>query len=33
MSISILVDEFAKLYTGEALEPLPLQYKDYAVWQ
>ncbi|MCY9602684.1 non-ribosomal peptide synthase/polyketide synthase, partial [Paenibacillus thiaminolyticus] len=32
-SISILVDEFAKLYAGEALEPLPLQYKDYAVWQ
>ncbi|WP_374017555.1 amino acid adenylation domain-containing protein, partial [Paenibacillus thiaminolyticus] len=32
-SISILVDEFAKLYVGEALEPLKLQYKDYAVWQ
>ncbi|MCY9614637.1 condensation domain-containing protein, partial [Paenibacillus thiaminolyticus] len=32
-SISILVDEFAKLYAGAALEPLKLQYKDYAVWQ
>ncbi|MFW5438909.1 non-ribosomal peptide synthetase, partial [Paenibacillus apiarius] len=32
-SISILVDEFVKLYAGEALEPLQLQYKDYAVWQ
>ncbi|WP_412102509.1 condensation domain-containing protein, partial [Paenibacillus thiaminolyticus] len=30
-SISILVDEFAKLYAGAALEPLKLQYKDYAV--
>ncbi|MCY9513874.1 condensation domain-containing protein, partial [Paenibacillus apiarius] len=32
-SISILVDEFVKLYAGEALEPMQLQYKDYAVWQ
>ncbi|WP_036702443.1 non-ribosomal peptide synthetase, partial [Paenibacillus sp. OSY-SE] len=33
ISMSILVDEFVKLYAGEALEPLRLQYKDYAVWQ
>ncbi|MCM3342854.1 amino acid adenylation domain-containing protein [Paenibacillus sp. MER TA 81-3] len=32
-SMGILVDEFVKLYAGEALEPLQLQYKDYAVWQ
>ncbi|MCY9685313.1 amino acid adenylation domain-containing protein [Paenibacillus apiarius] len=32
-SMNILVAEFVKLYAGEALEPLPLQYKDYAVWQ
>ncbi|MGG4194721.1 amino acid adenylation domain-containing protein, partial [Paenibacillus jamilae] len=33
VSISIFVEEFAKLYAGQQLEPLRLQYKDYAVWQ
>ncbi|WP_374017554.1 condensation domain-containing protein, partial [Paenibacillus thiaminolyticus] len=32
-SMNILVTEFVKLYAGEALVPLKLQYKDYAVWQ
>ncbi|MGG4197323.1 amino acid adenylation domain-containing protein, partial [Paenibacillus jamilae] len=32
-SISILVQELTKLYAGEELEPLRLQYKDYALWQ
>ncbi|WP_036667193.1 non-ribosomal peptide synthetase, partial [Paenibacillus sp. UNC217MF] len=32
-SISILVQELTKLYAGEELEPLRLQYKDYAFWQ
>ncbi|WP_255321653.1 amino acid adenylation domain-containing protein, partial [Paenibacillus thiaminolyticus] len=32
-SMNILVAEFVKLYAGEALVPLKLQYKDYAVWQ
>ncbi|WP_072731090.1 non-ribosomal peptide synthetase, partial [Paenibacillus sp. NAIST15-1] len=32
-SMNILVTEFVKLYAGEALDPLKLQYKDYAVWQ
>src|SRR5690606_23451883 len=25
--------DFSRLYAGEALMPLPLQYRDYAVWQ
>ncbi|WP_036667671.1 non-ribosomal peptide synthetase, partial [Paenibacillus sp. UNC217MF] len=33
VSISIFVEEFAKLYARHQLEPLRLQYKDYAVWQ
>ncbi|WP_420850658.1 amino acid adenylation domain-containing protein [Paenibacillus lutrae] len=33
VSMSILVDEFARLYAGEELPPLRIQYKDYAVWQ
>ena len=32
-SVSVLIDEMTKLYAGEALEPLRIQYKDYAVWQ
>jgi len=32
-SIEIMVDEFMRLYEGEVLEPLKIQYKDYAVWQ
>ncbi|MCZ8521907.1 MULTISPECIES: non-ribosomal peptide synthetase [Paenibacillus] len=33
VSVDILVEEFSRLYGGEELPPLPLQYKDYAVWQ
>ncbi len=33
VSMNILVQEFAQLYAGMTLEPLRLQYKDYAVWQ
>ena len=33
VSVSILIKEFASLYNGEILEPIKLQYKDFAVWQ
>ncbi|SFB47227.1 non-ribosomal peptide synthetase, partial [Clostridium frigidicarnis] len=33
VSISILINEFATIYNGEELEPLKLQYKDFAAWQ
>lgn len=33
VSAGIMIDEFSRLYHGEALEPLRIQYKDYAVWQ
>lgn len=33
ISISILLDEFCKIYKGESLSDLKLQYKDYAIWQ
>lgn len=33
ISVSILIREFATFYTGNDLPALPLQYKDYAVWQ
>jgi mycobactin peptide synthetase MbtE len=29
----ILLEEFQKVYRGEPLETLPLQYKDYAEWE
>ncbi|WP_189032798.1 non-ribosomal peptide synthetase, partial [Paenibacillus albidus] len=32
-SEGILVDEFTKVYNGERLNDLSIQYKDYAVWQ
>ena len=32
-SMEIIMDEFVKLYKGEALEELKIQYKDYSVWQ
>ncbi|SFB44660.1 D-alanine--poly(phosphoribitol) ligase subunit DltA, partial [Clostridium frigidicarnis] len=32
-SISILINEFVKLYSGEELLPLKIQYKDYSLWQ
>ncbi len=33
VSMSILIKEFIALYKGEILEPLKLQYKDFAEWQ
>jgi amino acid adenylation domain-containing protein len=33
LSMAILTEEFDQLYRGESLEPLPLQYRDYAEWQ
>ncbi|UCH98508.1 MAG: amino acid adenylation domain-containing protein, partial [Candidatus Aminicenantes bacterium] len=33
VSTAILVDDLAKAYEGRELEPLTIQYKDYAVWQ
>ncbi|MBA2582533.1 MAG: non-ribosomal peptide synthase/polyketide synthase [Bacteroidetes bacterium] len=32
-SMQLITTDFIKLYRGEALEPLAVQYKDYAVWQ
>ncbi|WP_458462471.1 amino acid adenylation domain-containing protein [Paenibacillus sp.] len=32
-SIGILVRDFVDLYHGESLLPLPITYKDFAVWQ
>ncbi|MEW9702980.1 condensation domain-containing protein, partial [Paenibacillus sp. SI8] len=33
ISMINLAYEFTRLYEGETLQPLTLQYKDYAVWQ
>ena len=33
ISLEILIKEFVDAYKGETLQPLQLQYKDYAVWQ
>lgn len=33
VSVGILVEEFMKLYKGDSLPKIKLQYKDYAVWQ
>ncbi|MCP3742679.1 amino acid adenylation domain-containing protein, partial [Rossellomorea sp. BNER] len=33
VSIERLFSEFLKLYSGEELEPLRIQYKDFAAWQ
>lgn len=33
VTIAILIEEFSKLYRGEELPKLRIQYKDYAVWQ
>ncbi|MGG0792541.1 amino acid adenylation domain-containing protein [Brevibacillus laterosporus] len=33
VSMNVLIEEFVKLYEGEELPPLRIQYKDYAVWQ
>ncbi|WP_241752459.1 non-ribosomal peptide synthetase, partial [Paenibacillus alvei] len=32
-SMGIVVEEFVRLYGGEELPPLRIQYKDYAAWQ
>ncbi|MCP1131784.1 amino acid adenylation domain-containing protein [Paenibacillus polysaccharolyticus] len=33
VSMDVFVDELVRLYSDESLEPLCIQYKDYAVWQ
>ncbi|WP_379148765.1 condensation domain-containing protein, partial [Paenibacillus sp. sgz500992] len=33
VSMNLLVSDFMAAYAGEELEPLRIQYKDYAVWQ
>ncbi|MDN4090756.1 amino acid adenylation domain-containing protein [Paenibacillus polymyxa] len=33
VSMGVLTEEFVRLYDGEELPPLRIQYKDYAVWQ
>ena len=33
VSVQIFIDEFAKLYDGQELEELPIQYKDFSHWQ
>ncbi|WP_205608364.1 non-ribosomal peptide synthetase, partial [Clostridium botulinum] len=33
VSMSILIKEFTEIYNGKNLEPLKLQYKDFAAWQ
>jgi len=32
-SIDILIEEFLKLYNNQELEPLEIQYGDFALWQ
>ncbi|KZN40564.1 non-ribosomal peptide synthetase [Pseudoalteromonas luteoviolacea] len=32
-SVSLFIEEFSKLYNGKTLEPLTIQYKDFAHWQ
>ncbi len=33
LSMEILIIEFSEIYSGKTLEPLKLQYKDFAAWQ
>ena len=33
VSSGLLIEELTRLYNGEKLRPLELQYKDFAVWQ
>jgi len=33
LSLSILINDFVKIYEGETLPPLNLRYVDYAAWQ
>ncbi|WP_149094049.1 non-ribosomal peptide synthetase [Paenibacillus terrae] len=32
-SINVLIQDFIRLYAGDTLPPLRIQYKDYAAWQ
>ncbi len=32
-SIRVMIEEFVRLYQGETLSPLRIQYKDFSVWQ
>ncbi|WP_432407296.1 amino acid adenylation domain-containing protein [Wukongibacter sp. M2B1] len=32
VSLNILIEEFLRLYSGQVLEPLNIQYKDYSEW-
>jgi tyrocidine synthetase III len=32
-SLQVLIDDFIRLYRGEVLPELPLQYKDFSEWQ
>ncbi|MGG0823585.1 amino acid adenylation domain-containing protein [Paenibacillus turicensis] len=31
-TLNILIEDFSRLYNGERLEPLEIQYKDYSEW-
>ncbi len=33
VSMGILVEEFSRIYAGEELKPLRIQYKDFSKWQ
>jgi fengycin family lipopeptide synthetase D len=33
LSMGIVVNDFIRLYEGQQLESVPIQYKDFAVWQ
>lgn len=33
LSVNIFIKEFIELYEGKNLQPLTIQYKDFAVWQ
>ena len=33
ISLNIIADEFSRLYSGVKLDPVDIQYKDFAVWQ
>ncbi len=33
VSMGIMVDEFLQLYAGRTVQPVKIQYKDYAEWQ
>jgi tyrocidine synthetase-3 len=33
VSMRVMIEEFVKLYQGESLRPLRIQYKDYSEWQ